>query len=268
MGSNQLSTTQMNAYTSFINTVVYMPNPNQNLDRSFQTSLAVPGATGKATGNAVNGKTLFSTLRVATISTCNSCHTAGNGFGSNLLIQVTNAEPQVLKVPQLRITYQKQFFSEGGPTIDGFGITTEGDHTNLIQFLSLSTVFPGLIGKTQDMLDLAAYNLSFDTGMAPSVGYSRTLTAASLSITQVVSDWTTLEAQAKASDCDLVANGTVRGAVTGLVYSPALAKYVSTSKGTATYTHAQIVAFVEAGDTLSVMGVPHGSSGLYAGTGL
>lgn len=113
------------------------------------------------------------------------------------------------------------------------------------------------------MLDIAAYNLSFDTGMAPSVGYARTLTAASLGVAQVVADWTTLEAQAAIPNCDLVANGTVKGAVSGLIYSPALSRYVSTAKGRASYTHAQVVALVQAGDTLTVMGVPHGSSGLY-----
>jgi len=265
MGGNQLSTGQMTAYTNFINTVVYMPNPNQNLDRTLPASLVIPGASVGNTGNAISGNTLFLNLSVADGKTCQSCHTVSNGFGSNLQIQVPGEEPQPLKVPQLRIVYQKQLFNAPGATIDGFGITTEGDHTNLIQFLNLSTVFPGLVGKGQDKLDIAAYTLSFDTGMAPSVGYTETLTTTSLGSSQFLSNWTTLEGQAAASNCDLVANGTAQGKLTGLIYLPAISEYVSTVKGLGPYTHANIVSMVQAGDTLTVMGVPHGSAELYAG---
>jgi hypothetical protein len=252
----------MNAYTNFINTVIFMPNPNENLDRSLQTSLAVPGST--LLGNPVNGENLFNTIPAGTNSTCNDCHKSSNGFGSNLKIQVTQDEPQVQKVPLLRGTYQKQFFTNSGPTIDGFGITTEGDITNLPYFFSVATVFPGLVGKTQDQIDIAAYNLSFDTGMAPSVGFSLTLTATSLGNSQIVTNWGTLESQSAVPNCDLVANGTVHGVIDGLIYNPSTAQYDSVATGIGPFTHAQMVSLIQAGDTLTVMGVPHGSAGLYA----
>jgi YVTN family beta-propeller protein len=263
LGSNQLSTDQMTAYTNFINTIVYMPNPNENLDRSLQTSLAVHGST--LLGNPVNGQNLFQTILAGTNSTCNDCHRSSNGLGSSLKIQVTQDEPQVIKVPQLRITYQKQLFTNtGGPTIDGFGITTEGDIDSLPYFFSVASVFPGLVGKTQDQIDIAAYNLSFDTGVAPSVGYALTLNATSLGNSQIVTNWGTLESQSAVPNCDLVANGTVKGAVDGLVYNPTKAQYVSVTAGLGPFTHAQLVSLIQDGDTLTVMGVPHGSSGLYA----
>src|SRR5439155_25127007 len=37
MGDSALSTADINAYRDFINTIVYQPNPNQNLDRSYST---------------------------------------------------------------------------------------------------------------------------------------------------------------------------------------------------------------------------------------
>lgn len=258
MGGNQLSTSNMTAYTNFINTVVYMPNPYQNLDRSYPTSLTGNGFSGP--GNAVAGQEKFLTELVSPTATCNTCHTAANGLGTNLQIQIPAGEPQPIKVPHLRVTYQKELFNRNGPTIDGFGITTEGDHANLIEFFGLQASFPLLQGKTQDTLDISAYNLAFDTGMAPAVGFAITLTNANVTNSTVTTEWSTLESQS-AGNCDLIAEGTVHGQVAELLYHPAAARYTSTTSGVGPFTHAQMVSLVENGDTLTVMGVPYGSGG-------
>src|ERR1039457_317276 len=38
-GGTEISDVNMAAFTTFINSVLYLPNPNQNLDRSLPTSL-------------------------------------------------------------------------------------------------------------------------------------------------------------------------------------------------------------------------------------
>jgi DNA-binding beta-propeller fold protein YncE len=259
LGGNQLTTPQMTAFTNFVNTIVYMPNPYENLNRTYPTVLTAAGFSGP--GNAVTGAQEFQTVPVAESATCETCHPIANGLGTNLQIQIPVGEPQPLKVPHLRIAYQKQLFTRGGPSIDGFGITSEGDHANLIEFFQLTSTFPLLAGKIQDQLNIAAYNLSFDTGMAPVVGYAITLTSANVSNGTVTTNWSTLESQASGSNNDLIAEGSVGGQLVNLQYQPSLGEYTSTTSGVGPYTHANLITLVKDGATLTVMGVPFGSGG-------
>jgi hypothetical protein len=102
--------------------------------------------------------------------------------------------------------------------------------------------------------------LCFDTGTAPAVGYTRTLTYADITDTAVQSDWTLLQQQAAAGNIDLIARGTIKGKLHGLLYQPSSDSYVTDTSGLGPFTHANLQSFVTAGDILSVMGV-------YPGTG-
>lgn len=251
MGGNQISMDDMTAFTDYINTIMWMPNPYQNLDRSYPTSLQG--------GNAQNGQTDFSNSPVNAINdTCNSCHKAAN-FGSDLRIFILGTEVQPMKATLLRASYQKQLFTKGGPTIDGFGILHDGSVENVLNFVSASGLFPALNGQTQTLKDITAFNLSIDTGTAPAVGFGETLMAANIQNATVVGDWTTQESQAALHNCDLVISGTVAGKITGLIYNSAKNLYVNVANTGIKYTHAQISGFVQTGDTLTVMGVPYGS---------
>lgn len=42
LGGAQLSDADMSAFTNFVNTIAYQPNPNLNLDRSLPASLPLP----------------------------------------------------------------------------------------------------------------------------------------------------------------------------------------------------------------------------------
>jgi hypothetical protein len=110
----------------------------------------------------------------------------------------------------------------------------------------------------QEKTDLIAYLLCFDTGTAPTVGYTITLTVANVGDKQEQSDWATLQSQAAAGNADLIARGTILGQVHGLLYQPGTNNYVSDTH--VLYTQAQLQALIENGDTLSFMGV-------YPGTG-
>jgi len=70
--------------------------------------------------------------------------------------------------------------------------------------------------------------------------------------------WTLLQSQAAGGNIDLIARGTIQGQVHGLLYQPSSNNYVSDTN--TLYTQAQLQTFIQAGDTLSVMGV-------YPGTG-
>jgi len=261
MCSSQLSTADMNLYTNFINTILFLPNPYENLDRALPTSVALA-----QNGNAVNGQADFNNVAESnfngSIVTCNACHLASpSGPGSNLFVMAAFPPkvPQPLKNPQLRNVYQKLLFTPtASSTIDGFGLDHDGNvgaASAFERFLGAS-VFAGY--TAQQKADINAYTLSFDTGTAPAVGYSRTLTASTVKIAAAQSDWALLQSQAAIPNIDLVVNGTLNGQVHGLLYQPSAGNYISDT-GTL-YTKAQLQTLVLAGDTLTIMGV-------YPGTG-
>jgi len=251
MGGTQLSTANMDTYTTFINSVLYLPNPNQNLDRTLPTSLG--------TGNPVSGLNDFLTI-AGTLPgpvTCQSCHTADPGPGTNLLIRpaAETAAEQPMKTPQLRAIYQKNMFSSfETETIDGFGLTHDGAVSDGFLFLQAGN----FTGYTEtEKADMAAFLLCFDTGTAPAVGYTLTLTAAN--VLNSLSGWTTLQARAAAGDIDLIARGTINGALHGLLYQPSSNQYITDTTGLGPFTQAQLQTLIQNGDTLSVMGVYPGS---------
>jgi YVTN family beta-propeller protein len=245
LGGPQLSDADMAAYTNYVNTILFLPNPYEKLNRTLPTSFQ--GA------NPVNGEQDFITIPGSLNNlTCNSCHVANPGPGSNRLITLHHVQP--LKIPQTRNMYQKQmYYTQKPTTIDGFGMDHDGRVDGFKAFFS-TIIFPGY--TPQQFLDMGAYMMCFDTGTAPAVGYTRTLTVGTLAGAQ--SDWATLESQAGLGNNDLIARGTIQGQVHGLLYQPSTSNYMSDT-GT-TYTHAQVQALVAGGDTLSVMGV-------YPGTG-
>ena len=252
MGGSQLSNVDMSLYTNFASNILFLPNPFENLDRSLPTSLNG--------GNPVNGQTDFLTIAGTgagtKVGTCNQCHTSNNfGPGSNRIIQSNPLAPQPMKVPELRNVYQKLLFTASATTIDGFGLGHDGSFPGLAAFLS-SSIFKSYTAA--EKTDITAYSLCFDTGTAPAVGYTITLTAATVASSTALTNWTTLQSQASAGNIDLIARGTLKGQVHGILYQPSASNYISDTN--ALYTQAQLEALIAAGDTLSVMGV-------YPGTG-
>jgi YVTN family beta-propeller protein len=254
MGGTQLSSADMTAYTNYIDTIVFQPNPFQNLDRTLPTSLAG--------GNPVNGQTAFlqAVLSIHATRTCDSCHTSNPGAGTSRFIQPaagTLDGDQPLKIPHLRNVYQKLLFDRDGPSsIDGFGLNHNGDTSGLGEFLS-AQVFADY-SQTQKN-DIAAYSMCFDTRMAPAAGYTRTVTAANVATASIQHDWTLLQNQAAAGNIELIVKGTLGGQLHGLLYQPATNNYLTDKTGLGPFTQAQLMLMAQKGDTLSIMGVPPGS---------
>ncbi len=248
MGGSELSGDDMNTYTTFIDSILFLPNPNENLDRSLPTSLN--GA------NPVSGQKDFLNVAGTMGSTCNACHTSNPGPGSDRLVFQPSIFPQPMKVPELRNIYQKLLYTRHNSTsIDGFGLEHDGTFSTLSDFLGQS-IFTGYTDKQKT--DMAGYLLCFDTGTAPAVGYTITLTSANVNNQQEQDDWATLQSQAAAGNADLIGRGTIQGQVHGLLYQPSQRNYLSDNR--TTYTQKQLTSFIQRGDTLSFMGV-------YPGTG-
>jgi hypothetical protein len=73
LGGSILSPADMQAYRAYINTIVFQPNPNQNLDRSYPTNFGG--------GNANAGRNTFFNEQYQPLIalSCTSCHTGPPG---------------------------------------------------------------------------------------------------------------------------------------------------------------------------------------------
>jgi hypothetical protein len=262
LGGSQLSDADMAAFTNFVNTIVYQPNPYQNLDRTLPSSVPLPDVPG-VSANPNTGENIFLTTPFNNDGkTCVGCHTYP-GPGTNLRVtpstNVVEFE-QPVKIPHLRNMYQKTNlnFNTGGVSINGYGFNHDGQIGGMIEQITNGS-FPFFKNNPTVEQPLEAFELCFDTGTAPAVGYSRTLNSANVTSSPAQSDWSTLQGQANAGNIDLIANGTIQGQVHGLLYLTATNNYETDTTGLGPFTQAQIAAFIQAGDTLTIMGVPPGS---------
>jgi YVTN family beta-propeller protein len=262
LGGSALSTADINAYRDFINTIVFEPNPNQNLDRSFPTNFA--GANAAAGFNTFVNE--FYQPTNSSGLTCNTCHKLPTG--SDRLIDPKEVLPgfQDVKVPHLRAIYQKTSLNrtKGSPatgtnSIGGFGFTHDGNFQDLFTFLSIPS-FGLFQNDTVRKTNLQAFLLCFDTGTAPTVGYTRTMFAANVNNTSISNDWSLLEAQAGVlTNIDLIVKGTIDGVRHGLFYRPGANNYQPDTTNAAPFTRAQLATKILAGDTLTLTGVPPGA---------
>jgi len=252
LGGSLLSAADMQAYRAYINTIVFQPNPNQNMDRTMPTSFR--------NGNPAAGLTTFTTQTYQLLLTCNTCHALPTGSGLAIVDGEALQESQHFKIPHLRNVYQKANFnhSPGAVSINGYGFVHDGIDDTLFNFLT-RPVFGTFRTNTTIKNNLEAFVLCFDTGTAPAVGYTRTVTASNITSLAVRGDWTLLERQAVSNSVQLIVKGTIDGRVRGFLYDRFGNTYLPDSTNVAAMTRAQLEAKISAGDTLTVMGVPPGT---------
>ena len=261
LGGTMLSAADMNAFRDFINTVVFQPNPNQNLDRTMPNSL--PGQAGNP--NAGLNTYVNEVYNPGTGLRCNDCHSLPNGTNGIIIPAAALQESQSFKVPELRNAYQKRFFVKSATTVSlsGFGLVHDGSDPDVFTFLT-RPVFGPFATDTTRKNNLSAYLQCFDTGAAPAAGYGRTANDHTLAAS--TPDWTLLEAQAAAGNIDFVLRGIFGGKRHGFRYRPATNDYVSDQTGLGPFTRADLEnAIASEGAVLTLLGTPPGG-GVRLGT--
>ncbi len=254
-----LSATDMQKYTDFIMTVVYPPNPNQNLDRTYPTApLGQP--------SAERGRFEFVTNPHDGGLRCQDCHQSqpnneffevAPGMLGILIPGPALQESQAFKVPHLRNMYEKTGFADApGAQKRGFGFVHDGNVDDLLDFLRAPVFqFPG--GDPQRR-DVEAFLHAFDTGMAPAVGYQVTVDAVNKNVPIVVARIDTLMDQADAGNIDLVVKGIVGGIPRGYLYAGG-GLFESDREREGTIAEAALRASAGAGAELTYTGVPPGN---------
>jgi DNA-binding beta-propeller fold protein YncE len=208
---SQLSDADMQAFTDFILTVFYPPNPVRRLNNTLNAQQQ-------------EGHDLFFGPITDVVFNCNGCHTldpSAGMFGTSAF-STFEGETQAFKVPHLRNVYQKiGMFGRSndlpqGPQIRGFGVLHDGSVDTVFHFLGA-----GVFSLTnQQQRRLEQFVLAFDSNLAPIVGQQVTLTSANalnvdarinLMITRALT----------ADECDVVVKGTVGGESRGGYLTPA-----------------------------------------------
>jgi YVTN family beta-propeller protein len=269
-----LSDPDMQAYTDFIMTVNFPPNPFRNLDDTLPSSITVPSQSGggqTATGNPNNGATIFSAANPpldANVFQCATCHALPIGTTRNLFNGSNEGESQDFKIPQLRNMYEKVGFDVIRPNLQngtatnigtstqkkGFGFIHDGS-VSLTEFLAA----PVFVSTTQQELDLFAFLLAFDTESAPSVGRQVTFTTANQNNATDVGTINTLIAQANAGRCDVIGKGTMGGVAKGFVYDVPSGKFVPDSLVEQPLAESALRGSIAGADVLTYTAVPPGA---------
>ena len=251
-GPRELTADEMAAFSAFIQTLTFPPNPLQNLDRTFPNPATGP--------SAERGRQFFiSSPSDGGLVTCNACHSAFPGFRSGTLNLIVPGmllqESQDFKIPQLRGLYQKLGMRNvTGEQVSGFGFIHDGSIDTLLNFLRLP-VFT--FKNDNDRRDVEAFVLAFDTGLAPSVGLQVTINAENKLSPAVAERVSLLIAQANAGNCDLVVKGILGGAHRGFVYA-GNGMFQPDRQSESQLSWQALAGAADAGSELTFTGVPVG----------
>jgi YVTN family beta-propeller protein len=250
MGGLQLADSDMLAFAVFVQTMLYQPNPYQRLDRSLPPAIGV--------GDPAAGRQAFLADPLTPPGvTCASCHAANPGPGTNALMSPdsgTVIRPVPMKTPHLRNMYQKLLFSgDRRRTIAGFGMHHDGHVFDFAHFFRA----PGFGNYSlQQKIDIGAYLRTFDTGTAPAVGYTVTLSRINVDTPSPLAEWSLLEQQSALRNIDVVAHGTINGQVNTLLYRPFFNDYAGGGVPRLILTREVLRTLIQRGDTITLIGVP------------
>lgn len=166
----ELTDEEMASYKAFIASIRYQPNPNRTFDDQLPQRLG--GA------NPRNGEFLYRERLTDAPLTCNDCHVIEMG-GTNMRLTPADAmgSEQSMKVPQLRMSYEKIGFSRNSPLATrGFGFVHDGVDVNLVDFLQRHVfVFPDGPRGEKMRRDIQAFVMCFPTGTHAGIGYQVTV---------------------------------------------------------------------------------------------
>lgn len=229
LGGQPLRPRDLDLFVRWSESVVFGPNPNQELDRSLSTT---PPLTSQQRGFEA-----FSSSSTPNGPACIECHvmpTGSNGFVRNFPIGAT----QPMRIGPLRDFYRKGGFDADatGPVKAGFGRFHSGEVGELDEL--------GLGGPGFTSAALTAFLEAWDTGMAPVVGREVVVTPQSAGTVAVQQERELLEERAVLAEVDLVAHGRLAGADVSYLFDPAAAAYVPARRGGAMRTGAELELLV------------------------
>lgn len=228
--AQELADEEMQAFTDFVLTLAYPPNPVKALDNTDSAA----EARGR---DLFHNETAFGSIFPGDGIgiPCQQCHALPLTTTGEVALAGLTPGVQEMKIPHLRNQYQKvgrfgiaansipSFFLRPNQTLSpnivgdqvrGFGFAHDGAVSTIFDFLQNSTFEM----TTQDARDLEAFLLAMDTGLPPIVGQQITLTDTTWSDAELNARLQLMQERADAGDCDLVAKGIVDDKQRGFLY--------------------------------------------------
>jgi hypothetical protein len=248
-----LSTTDMDTFRGFIETVMYPPNPAEPKDRTYTTGTA-----------AANGLVLFHTHPIvvqglASGRSCVNCHALPEGSNNRVTVGAVFGSifAQPIETPGLRgikAREGKRLSLVAGLLVNvaTAGLTHSGDGTaSLTEFEG--SLFAGDF-TVPELGDMLAFVEQFDTGTAPMIGQVVTITTAT-------GNWNglgPLETEAQRANAGLTVHVQRGTAVLGLFFDVTQGRYVIEGT-TLSFSRTDLQNAFVAGDLLIAESVPVGS---------
>lgn len=245
LGGPGLTDDEWDDLEAYVDSLLYQPNPNQLLDRTYETGDGVP--------NADDGAEFFFDRYISVglplPITCQICHQLPTATVNQVVSQQFAVETDKMdqfKVPTLRDVYRKTNPADAeGFHLSGFGLLHDGQAAT-----STHVVEGGKLARwpADELDDIAVYVEAIDTGAAPILGYQVALDAATAGDPAVLSDLDLLEDRAAALDCDLVIKGTLHGLRRGFVFDLASGTYLPDDPELPAYDRASLETLASGGE--------------------
>jgi YVTN family beta-propeller protein len=271
----QISTADMDAFTAFIETVQFPPNPYRNLNDTMPASILVPQQTGGGVMVAANpntGATDFSGAPQpldAGFFQCAQCHALPTGTNRLLFNGNAEGESQDFKIPHLRNMYEKIGFDVIRPGLQsgnannialpvqrrGFGFLHDGS-VSMTEFQAA----PVFVSSDQQERNEFAFMLAFPSGNVPAVGWQITVDASNKASGSITTAITQLIAQAETTRADMVVKGTIGGVAKGWMYDTVTDLLVPDAVTETAIGESALRASVAGNDILVYTGVPNGAA--------
>ncbi|RYD34611.1 MAG: hypothetical protein EOP86_10550, partial [Verrucomicrobiaceae bacterium] len=245
----ELPAADMGKLTAYLHSLRLHPNPHRLPDRTLPAELDG--------GSAVRGRLVFLNHD---LSHCITCHAAsptnpGTGSDNNVDLMQEVGSTQPVKTPHLRLAYQHPDFSRaaGAANITGYGLLKDGTAPTSDMPIGHPYALANLT-TLQQFHDLRAFIMAFDTGTAPAVGRSRTVTGVPVAGSPAETDLALLETRASAGDCDLTVQGRTGGRLRSFVWDKTSSRYQPDRTGEPALTRAQLLQSLGDGDALTFSG--------------
>jgi DNA-binding beta-propeller fold protein YncE len=203
--SSEPSAADFAAFSDFVFTLVYPPNPIRALDDV--------GTSSEAAGELAFTSSPVTAGQLA----CAPCHalpTGTNGLSLDVGA-VAGVGSQGMKIPHIRNMYDKVgAYSVAGDQVSGFGFLHDGSDYSMNDFLSIGAfTFSG-----SQKQDVENFQMASDTGQKPIVGQQLSVLPGNFESAPVLARVGLMMAQADAGNAELIVKGIAAGEARGAVY--------------------------------------------------
>jgi YVTN family beta-propeller protein len=268
MGREPLPEDDMDLFADFAMTIRMPPNPYRTLDDELAATVTVQGLSNFGApveaDPAVGENVYMNGLDENRLRNCVDCHTMPNGTDNTLNLSILMT--QAGKIAQIRNLYEKvglARFQVGNlgnfgaqQSKSGFGVLHAGMFS-FTEFLFAYFLNDPLDNEGQE--GIAAFVMSFPTGMAPMVGHQIPLDAVNARSPDSDAQVARMLDQAALGKCDVVAHGVIGGQARSFAYDVASQSFLPDSRAEGALGDVELRSLLAGADLLSYMGVPPGS---------